>query len=202
VLDLKETFWIIGIFVFSFLSVSFIGGEYVYLRYIYYIVPLIYLVAIIVLEKLLQGKSFLSNVILIIAIIFAISNATYGTSRNYSSYLFHYKLTCKEKLEAYSDKNLYVIVENISTAVPTGNLTQFELFDKIYMSSKDNIIENDMISNTIQEQSACVVYIATDSYWLNGLDPDRVLNKALINCNAEYEEITEGNLGKFYYIHK
>lgn len=202
VLDLKEIFWIIGIFIFSFLSISFIGGEYVYLRYIYYIVPLIYLIAVIVLEKLLQGKTFLSNAIRIIAIFFAISNAAYGTSRNYSSYLYRYKSNCKEKIEGYSDKSLYVISEKVSSAVSTGNLTIFELFDKIYMAPKDNIIENDMISNTIQEQGACVVYIATDSYWLNGFDPDKVLNEALLYCNAEYEYITDGTLGKFYYIHK
>lgn len=202
ILNLKETFWLIGIFIFSFLSISYIGGEYVDPRYIYHIIPLFYLTAVIILEKLLQGRKFLYNAALIIMVFFSVSNAVYGTSKNLSSYLFRYNAEQKEKIHSYSDQKLYVIVNNVSTIVPTANLTIFELFDNIYMAKKDNIIEKNMVSNTVQEHGSCVVYIATDSYWLNGFDPDKVLNEALQNCSAEYEEIIKGNFGEFYYIYE
>lgn len=201
--DMKETYWILLVCVFSFLSISFIGGRYVYLRYIYYIIPLIYIVVIVILEKLLQGKTILSNFILVMAVLFAISNAILGTVRNYSSYLFQDTVIEKEKLEAYKNQSLYVIVDKPLSSVPTGNLTRFEMFDKIYMAPKDDIIENNMISNTLQEQGACVVYIGTNSFWLNAFNPDEVLSEALVkNSNAEYEEIAIGGLGEFYYIHE
>ena len=87
-------------------------------------------------------------------------------------------------------------------AVPTGNLTRFSLFDKIYMSTDDEVVRKDMIMETVGRQGVCVVYIATDTYWLNGLNADDVLERALKNRVAVYEKVAEGSLGEFYYVHK
>ena len=52
----KELFWAAGICAFSFLSITFIGGEYVYSRYIYHIIPVIYIIIIVIWNKIYIGN--------------------------------------------------------------------------------------------------------------------------------------------------
>lgn len=196
----KEVIWLTSAIIMTFLSISFIGGEYVYLRYIYFIIPLVYIVVVVIFARFFRTLASLSNVAIVTCIAFAVLNAGYGTFNNYSSYLFQDTAAIDKSLSEYSDKPLIVIVDKIGVAVPTGNLTKFKMFDRIYMAEAEKVLNDNLVKKTFQREE-CVVYIATDTYWLNGFDADEILEKALAGGEAEYAYIADGNLGKFYHIY-
>ncbi len=198
--DWKEIIWLTAIIAMTFLSISFIGGKYVYLRYIYHIIPVAYIVAVVVFERLLQKQHLLSKVSVFICITFSILNAVYGTAKGYSSYLFKESANVDKTLGIYSDMPLIVTVDKIGAPIPTGNFTKFKMFSSIYMSVSQNILDNDLFKKTLDEQGECVVYIPTDTDWTDGIDPDGFLGEALKKCNANYTYIEDGSFGKYYYV--
>ena len=163
--DWKEIIWLTASIIMTFLSISFIGGEYVYLRYFYHIIPMAYIVAVVVFERLLQNKHLLSKVIVSICIAFSLLNAVYGTANGYSSYLFEESANADKTLGKYSDMPLIVTVDKLDPAIPTGNLTKFKMFSSVYMTGEKNILDNDLFKKTLDKQGECVAYIPTDTYW-------------------------------------
>lgn len=108
----------------------------------------------------------------------------------------------QEELKPYTNCSLYFIGKSPSSAGVTGNLTKLINFDKIYMSSEENIIDNKMIFDTLQKQNSCVVFITTDTYWLSGYDAQEILSKISKQCDVKYEKIINGSFGEFYYLEK
>lgn len=198
--DWKEIIWLAATIIMTFLSISFIGGEYVRLRYIYHIIPIAYIIAVVVFERLLQNNLLLSKFVVVICITFSVLNAMYGTANGYSSYLFKESANVDKTLGKYRDMPLIVTVDKIGAVIPTGNFTKFKMFNSIYMAEEQNILDNNLFKETLDEQGECMVYIPTETNWTDGIDPDELLGEALKNCNADYTYVADGSYGKYYYI--
>ena len=179
----KNAMEIIGLtllFGLTFLSISFIGGDYVYIRYIYMIIPLLYVIVFAVLDNFSYGIEQLQAIVLSLIVVFSLTNAGILVAKESLSYLYIEEAENERKLsENCSSMPLIVLgnEEKHSTAVPTGNFTAISSFDRVYLSSVSEAENNDILKKTLLENNSAVVYIGTNSYWLDGLEPEKVFER-------------------------
>ena len=196
----KTVLFLVLAIVLTVLSVAFIGGEYVYLRYVYFIMPIVYVCAVSIIAGYLSLIPKSEKLIAVTCVAFAISNVFLGTVRQQSSYLFSNVAEDIAALQEYNQYPLVVLADGKSTAIPTGNLTRMEQFSRIYMDSRANIEADKTIESCIENEGSFVLYIPTDNYWVTGYDAEELLSslKGAENCSSQ--RITNGFLGQYYYF--
>ena len=192
--------------ILTIVTVTFIGGEYVYLRYIYFVIPLLYCVIFVALDWLVQSvnkKTLWVNILAVVCAVFSVANAAYGTINRQSVYLYTEKWQEDQTLERYKDTQLVAIVGGVEPAVPTGNLTKFRQFDSLYMGTWDDLERMSIIEQCIEDTGACVVYINTNTYWTKGYPAQELLLTLLQKTSSKtYEKICDGGLGVYYLLQK
>ena len=192
--------------ILTIVTVSFIGGEYVYLRYIYFVIPLLYCVIFVALDWLVQSvnkKTLWVNILAVVCAVFSVTNAAYGTINRQSVYLYTEKWQEDQMLERYKDTKLVAIVGGVEPAVPTGNLTKFRQFDSLYMGTWDDLERMSIIEQCIEDTGACVVYINTNTYWTKGYPAQELLLTLMQKTSSKtYEKICDGGLGEYYLLQK
>ena len=203
----KEVLWMTVIFLLTFLSVTFIGGVNVAMRYIYFIIPISCIVITVVIGKIIKSfgeRRVYSTAAFAAAVVFAFANAAYGTATDSSTYLYRETAYLVSRIGTYSELPLLVLTERDTAAVATGNLRAFELFDKVYMTSKDDLEEEFIKKDSVIENCSCVVYITVDEDCAKGYgyDLDSTLKEVMANSGTEYKLISKGRFGGFYYVHK
>lgn len=190
--------------ILTMLTISFIGGEYVFLRYIYFIIPLLYLIVFAYLDFMLDkanARMVVFQVLAGVCICFSIANTMLGSYRKQSAYLYIDKAQENRVLSEYKHDKLVVITGEIEPAVPTGNLTKLRLFDSLYMDTWEQISGNSVVAACMEQYHRCVVFINTDTYWTKGLNHQEVLDTLLKTTSATtYNEICGGGLGKYYIL--
>ena len=205
--EFKEVLWMTVIFLLTFLSVTFIEGVNVAMRYIYFIIPISCIVITVVIGKIIKSfgeRRVYSTAVFAAAVVFAFANAAYGTATDSSTYLYRETAYLVSRIGTYSELPLLVLTERDTAAVATGNLMAFELFDKVYMTSKDDLEEEFIKKDSVIENCSCVIYITIDKYCPEGYgyDLDSTLNAIMANSGTEYKLISKGRFGAFYYVHK
>lgn len=202
----KNATEIIGLsllFGLTFLSISFIGGDYVYIRYIYMIIPLLYVIVFAILDNFSYGFERLRAIVLTLIVVFSLTNAGILVTKEELSFLCVETAENEKKLsENYSSTPLIVLgaEEKHSTAVPTGNFTAIRSFDRVYLSSVNEVENDDILQKTLQKNASAVVYIGTDSYWLDGLEPEKVFERLMDENKFTNEKIADGSLGEYYLV--
>lgn len=69
------------------------------------------------------------------------------------------------------------------------------------MDTKDNIVHNNILNDCINVDNECVVFIATDTYWLDELETEETPEELTAEYgDLRYSLIIEGNLGEYYFI--
>ena len=198
--------WLMLLFGLVFLTVTFVGGRYVYIRYIYYVMPLFYLLCTMPADSLCSGSRTAQNITALVCALFAVCNAGYGAARNKSSQL---NLNYYEQdllLNSYSSDELIVavgVVDESNTAVPTWNLTKFSSFNRVYMDSAGEIENSSAVSDALSDDGTCVIYVATENEWIN--DGFESSEEAISQLTEGYEVeavliTSDGSLGDYYMV--
>ena len=181
--DLKEhllaipflLWWMFAVIILTALTVAFIGGEFVYTRYVYYLVPWIFLLLTVYLEDvfvLIKAPAFLLPALLIA---FTAVSAPLHYRNQACEYLFTADAAVDRALSDYSDLRGVVVVRR-GSAVPTGNFTKLRQMSAVYMNDYDSLLEEDVIRSTLEEDGRLILWINTDTYWTEGYDAGSVLN--------------------------
>lgn len=190
----------------TIITIAFIGGEYVYLRYIYFVIPLLYFVIFMGLDWAIERcnkRKVLACILTYICVLFSVANAAYGTINRRSIYLYEDKKQEDRLLEQYKDISLVAIAGDVEPAVPTGNLTKFRQFTSIYMSTWEKLCNTSVIEQCMETSGKCMVYINTDTYWTNGYQSQEILNKLSERTSSiTYKKICDGGLGEYYLLQK
>lgn len=192
--------WCLSCLILTMLSVSFIGGEYVYLRYVYFVIPLAYIVAIYLFSVLSEDVILIQKLLAVVCIGFALMNISLGIIKKMDSSLYLGQSEQTETVCTYKDTPLVISMRKRSTAIPTGNLTKIKNFDRIYMDTVENLKNGSVIPSCLSENGDCLIYIPTDTYWVEGYVPEELLTELLPNSEYYCTYIANGTLGKFYYI--
>ena len=203
----KEAIWILGVFALTFLTVAWVGGEFVYLRYVYYVIPLIYVFVGCFFDKYTAGqKQVLKGVIFGLCAAYSLVFCYMGVFNKLTPYLFTDKADKNEIIEKYSDFKLIMICtghERISS-IPVGNFMKILNFSDVYLTTKESIEKTDVFGECLDNEEYVVVFIGTDDYWLEGdnLDPDATITELAGDRKVIYAELTDGTLGDYYLVKK
>jgi len=194
--------WLAAVYVCTFLAISFIGGEYVFLRYVYYIGPAMYILIAYILKRFCDIIPQAISFIIIIASAFAVSNAAYGALNDLSPYLYRSDYQNDMLLETHHDDSL-ILMTSRNPAVPTGNLTKIKSFDSFYMADASDILDNNIVGECLNKEGECVVYINTDTYFTDGYDAAGVIDEIKDKNDAMTliaKRLCEGSLGEYYHL--
>lgn len=203
----KESIWVLCVFFLTFLTVGYVGGHYVSLRYTYLVLPLIYVFVGCFIDRYTRDiKAVVRNGIICLVAAYTLGICFYGTWFKLSPYLFLDTAESDEILADYSDCRLIVICTGHykETAVPTGNFMKIMNFNDVYLTTKSSLEQNNVFAQCLAEDEQFVVYIGTDEYWLeeDNLDPYETISELSGDQSFTYTEITDGTLGQFYLIKK
>lgn len=203
----KEAIWVFGVFALTFVTVAWVGGEFVYLRYVYYVIPLIYIIVGYYFDKYLAGrKLLLKSIIVGSCAAYALVFGIWGVFFKMTPYLFIDKAKEDEVVNAYSDYKLIMICtghDRISS-IPVGNFMKILNYSDVYLTTKESIDQDNVFAECLDTEEQFVVYIGTDEYWLEGdnLDPDQTITELSGDRNVIYSKISDGTLGEFYLVKK
>lgn len=200
-----EYVWLALAAALTFLSITFIGGDYVYMRYIYHIIPFVFILIVVVFEMLCENHNRFQTHALIIVIAFSIFNAAMNVILDNSAYLFEQTAIQTRELEKYKDNNLVVVnlSDSKSTTIPTGNFTRISKFSNVYMDTFNNLIKDNVFGNYFTKNNRLIVYIPTNEYWLKvDKTPSEIFANLVDVPNFEISKITDGSLGEFYMMTK
>lgn len=192
-------FWIFFSFAMSFITIAFIGGEYVYLRYILFIIPLIYIFCIIVIDDAKIDNKLVKQVIIVCMCCFVAGNAAVGMKFKLTDYLFTSTHESVQQLKKYKYDKCLVVSDQPSAAISTGNLTRLNQFEKIYMASKKSLVEKGVLQECLYDNEF-ILYIPTDTYWVRGYISKDLLSELLKGQSVKPELISKGFLGEYYLI--
>lgn len=194
--------WLVAAFFLTFFSISKIGGEYVYLRYVHFILPIVIVWAIAVVERAFGSYRSLSvALVACCGLVSAINVATVYLQPS-STYTFNHSRPAALASLAKEDSTPLVFL-NIGTSATrlTSNLTTVALFDSVYVDDYRNIIDGEVVSECLDFSGSCVLFVPITSTWGEGLDPDVVFEE-LSNDEPDLsvKELWHRELGNFYYV--
>lgn len=196
----ESLIWLSASFSLTYIAVAFIGGHFVYTRYILHILPLFYLLIFLLLERFNTIYPQLEKIVLSLVVIFAISNFAYGAILERPPMLYKSVYQDDLLLEQYKE-NSVVVITPVDKEVPTGDLMKLVLFHEVYMDPLEKVLEADVVDKTIDKDGACILYIDTDQDWTEGYDED-VLNDVSesIDNKTKTKYLCDGNLGKYFLV--
>ena len=198
----QETLWLLLTLVCAILSITFVGGTYVFLRYIYFLIPLIYLLIVASLNWLLSDRHRLKRVLVCLLILFSIGNAVFGAAFDRSLYLFREMAANDTLLRSYRQYPCFLDVGATRwPSVPTGNLIKLSAFESVYMATSEDLLSSDMISEYLLKNGSCVVFVCTDTYWIQGMEPDVFFSRVLPQ-GFGYSFLCPGHHGEYFFVSK
>lgn len=193
--EAQLTGWLFLAFVLTFLTVAKVGGNYVYVRYIYFIVPIVFICFVAVADMGSRQIALLVPVTLIVGVAFGLISGGYTALRGDDSYTFEKSGKILESASEYAYTPLVVTLANSPTTVLTSNYTLIRTFKDVYVDAVDSVLDSSVIQDALARNGKCVVFIPTASEWTDGLDVESALTRigAATGCN------TPQYLFDFYY---
>lgn len=188
----------------TFLLIAYIGGIYVYVRYVYYIFPLLYILLISFLDRLLEHCGKVKSGVLALAVVFAVSNAALCVGLKKSSHLFQSVAAEDQKIELHKEDGLIVACMKRSTAIPTGNFTKIVRCSAVYLDTAENLIRDQVAEKYVLQHDRCLLYVPTDRYWTKVEEPPEAMIQKILCGNQEiqFSYYAKGSLGDYYLLEK
>ena len=209
--------WLMGSFVLTFLTVAKVGGEYVYPRYIFYVIPVAYLAGLTALERIAApskeadgevGRVELrtsKTVELGVAALLAIAVVASIRVCQTGSPSFTYKPDAEETaaVKQYDDLPLVVMLalDSEGDVELTGNYTKVRLFDQVFVGARKEVVDDGVLADCIREHGSCLLYIPTDTYWIEGFERDEVIEELVEKADVRTAvDVTDSGFGRFCLI--
>ena len=161
-------------------TVSHVSGKFIYLRYVYYIYPLISIFIVLCITYIAKKLELNLKVITVgfscIGLIGTIIFATMNTS----TYLFREKNHIKE---ICYDRPL-ILMNNGETYHPTSNFEILLNSSQVYLYDVNKQEDIDEILSHVNIEKGIIIIVLTDKYWSNGYDGDALLEKIVENSST------------------
>lgn len=213
-----DVWWLMGSFVLTFLTVAKVGGQYVYLRYIYFAIPLAYLAGLTALERIATSEEGAddeaerghvgSNTRLLgvgAAALLAVSVAASVRVCQTGNPSFTYEPAAKKTaaVAQYDDRPLIVMLAQDSEGDVelTGNYTKIRCFDQVFVGSKEEVIDGGVLADCIGEHGSCLLYIPTNTYWIEGYKRDEVIEELMEKAGVlSAEDVADAGFGRYCLV--
>lgn len=191
----RLTAWSFIVFALTFLTVAKVGGNYVYVRYIYFIVPIVFICFASIVDMGSRRFDLLVPVTLIACVVFGAASGGYAALKGDDSYTFKRSGKILKSASVYEDTPLVVMLANSPTTVLTSNYSMLRNFKDVYVDAADSVLCGNVLQDVLARSGECIVFVPTASDWTDGLDVDSVLSKVetATGCKAPHY------LFDFYY---
>lgn len=195
--------WLFASFILTFLTVAKVGGNYVYVRYIYFIIPVVCICFAGVVDMGSRYAPVLVPFSLFFAIVFGAISGGYTALRGDSSYTFTDSGEIIKEAGQYTDVPLVVLLANSPTTVLTSNYTLIRTFNDVYSGSAQSILDGDSIQSALSSRGRCIVFIPTASDWTDGLNVEVTLSRIIASTGcSEPQYLFDFYYGGYYLLTK
>ena len=213
-----DVWWLMGSFVLTFLTVAKVGGQYVYLRYIYFAIPLAYLAGLAALERVaapakegegeadhggkLQAQRLLGLGVAALLAVSVVASVRVCQKGN-AAYTYEPAAKKTAAVAQYDDLPLIVMLAQDSEGDVelTGNYTKIRLFDQVYVGSRQEIVDGGVLADCIGEHGSCLLYIPTNTYWIEGYKRDEVVEELVEKAGVRTaEDVTDAGFGRYCLV--
>lgn len=193
--------WLFAAFVLTFLTVSKVGGNYVYVRYIYFVVPVVFICFGAAMDMSSSSLPQLVPVTMAIGVAFGLVSGGYTALRGDESFTFTDSAAKIAVAKEYKDVPLVVLLANSPTTVLTSNYTLIRTFDFVYAGPAQSVLDWGTVQTALRESGRCIVFIPTASGWTDGLDVGQTLEtlKSTTGC-GDPQYLFDFYFGGYYLL--
>lgn len=193
--------WLAATFVLTFLTVAKVGGNYVYVRYIYFITPIVFICFSALVDMGSSRVAALVPIALAGAVLFGLTSGIYTAFEGDSSYTFDDSASIIAEASQYKEIPLVVLLANSPTTVLTSNYTLIRSFNNVYVGSAQSTLDGDAIQSALFNNGRCIVYIPTASDWTDGLNVEDTISQIQLATNSkEPQYLFDGYYGTYFLI--
>ncbi len=207
--ELKKWFFsapvLLGVtWVLTYLLIAYIGGDYVYVRYLYFIFPLFYLLIGVLQERFFKNRERAKRWIPVIVALVVVCNTGLAMFCDRPAYLFKNVVEENKKLEAYRQDGLIVACAKKTASIPTGNFTKMASCSSVYLDTIDHIKDDHVLEGYLKDHTRCLLYVPTNAYWTKVQNtPEEIIQQlAPMHIRIQYTKCADGSLGEYYLIQK
>ena len=185
----------------TFLTVSKVGGNYVYVRYIYFVVPVVFICFGAAIDMGSHSLPQLVPATLAVGVVFGLVSGGYTALKGDESFTFTDSAAKISAAKEYEDVPLVVLLANSPTTVLTSNYTLIRTFESVYAAPAQNVLDGDAVQTALDESGECIVFIPTVSGWTDGLDVGQTLEmlKSMTGC-GDPQYLFDFNFGGYYLL--
>lgn len=196
-------------FALTFLTIAKVGGHYVYLRYILFVVPVLYLILATVIMRIpvrdASGAKRTLTVVASLLMTVALADALLVAYRGDDSFTYAPFADKTAAVVSHKEEPLIVMLarESDGDVEMTANYTRMRSFDQVYVGAKDHVLKGGVLRDCLKKNGSCLLYIPTDTYWIRGYNSSKILawvEKALGPLSVT--SVTEVGLGQYYLLER
>ncbi|MBE6718998.1 MAG: hypothetical protein E7574_07080 [Ruminococcaceae bacterium] len=161
---------------FAILTITHVVGNFVYVRYLYNLFPLLALLigmaSWLFAERFKLDKKILAYGLVAICLVSTITIA----KEDRCSYLFKQRSKSDNEIITMVEDKPLIVLNNGSTYQPTALLHIFFASDKMYMANFNNIESTDNILEQVDCSNGVVFLVLTDTVWSSGFNGDNLMD--------------------------
>ena len=185
--DIKPDFGKMAI-LFLFLTlvivtIAKITGQFIYFRYLYFLIPLVALLIAWIINTLVYYLPFNRQIFAAGAGLFWLCG-TYGIySGNVNAYLYNERYQNNQRIVEMCKDRPLILINNGKTYHPTANFTILRQCENVYMTSYEKMGNIDDILSQVNADNGAVFLVLTDQNWSEGLDGKEVMERVIGNSD-------------------
>ena len=190
----------------TFLTVAKVGGDYVYLRYIYFIIPFAFLILftfVCVAGSLFPGRACMAVDVCCFILVIGLfgANCTVMGGSDDLPYMYAQGGKNVSAVAAYDSSPLVILYKDSPNVVLTNNYTTMRRFDRVFAGTEDDAISAGVFDDALETKASCVLYIPKSTYWTDGFDSEEVLAKIrLSHPGLRATVVNSREFGDYYVL--
>lgn len=194
--------WVMFLIELSIVAIiSKMSNNFVYLRYIYHVIPLFVISAVMLVEYIVDKTKLSLKTVASVLLIISIINAFGVVKTKNNDYLYMDTQKRYQSIENdYGDIPVVLVNEN-NNYVLTGNYTFLKNYSNVYVTPASELSDLTEILKDKDTSNGFLLMVWTDTYWANGYNADQVISQVKSH-NPDYKEIKslgDMRFTKLYY---
>lgn len=191
------------------ITTAHVSGIFYTTRYVFDLMPL-YALLLTLLMSYLFKSTHLAHWGIPALLVLSILNAATFIPQHQSSYYFADQPKLQQTITSFPKSDCLVLnassqqdnLTGYSNPIPTNNVFTFQLFHHVYLTSYTSVEDLDAALAHSDSTDSTMVYLATDTSWIDGYNADKVLKEILDNSAyvKSLQKVAKVPFGILYYV--
>ena len=199
----SELLWLLTVSILTYFSITFVGGEYVYMRYYLFLMPAIFLILTILLKYLVEAVKLGKRSLIILITFLSLWSGIFNVVNLDSPYRYEERAEFTDFIRENASDYKGILIsrqENVPMLQIYPALMEYR---EVYVAPVETVLENHVLSELLEEERGGVVMINKDLIWSEGYDAEAVMDALKEESNYSMA-IYIGEIGdvEFYFVMK